>query len=56
VINPPLCADSTQFNFEDAYPFQQLFSAVSELCGLNGKLAATGYEMPDIGGAGGEEA
>jgi hypothetical protein len=52
----PLCADSTQFSFEDAYPSQQLFCAVSELCGLNGKLAATGYEMPDIGGDEGEEA
>jgi hypothetical protein len=31
---------------EDAYPFQRLFCAVAELCGLNGKLAATGFDMP----------
>jgi hypothetical protein len=36
------------FRFEDAYPFQQLFTAVAELCGLKGKVAATGYELPDI--------
>jgi hypothetical protein len=42
----PLCAGDTEFHFEDAYPFQQLFCAVAELCGLNGKLAATGFDMP----------
>jgi len=42
----PLCADNSEFHFEDAYPFQQLFCAVAELCGLNGKLAATGFDMP----------
>jgi hypothetical protein len=42
----PLSADDSQFHFEDAYPFQQLFCAVAELCGLNGKLAATGFDMP----------
>jgi hypothetical protein len=46
----PLCAGDTEFSFDDAYPFQQLFSAVAELCGLKGKIAATGYELPDIGG------
>jgi hypothetical protein len=30
------------------YPFQQLFTAVAELCGLKDKMAATGYELPDI--------
>jgi hypothetical protein len=44
----PLCAGQTEFSFDDAYPFQQLFTAVAELCGLNGKIAATGYELPDI--------
>jgi hypothetical protein len=46
----PLCAGDTEFTFEDAYPFQQLFTAVAELCGLKGKMAATGYTLPDIGG------
>jgi hypothetical protein len=45
----PLGAGDTEFHFEDAYPFQQLFTAVAEFCGLNGKMAATGYELPDIG-------
>jgi hypothetical protein len=44
----PLCADSDTFSFDDAYPFQQLFTAVADLCGLNEKLAATGHRMPDI--------
>jgi hypothetical protein len=45
----PLCADQTAFHFEDAYPFQHLFAAVAEFCGLTEKVAATGYELPDIG-------
>jgi hypothetical protein len=44
----PLCAGDTEFSFEDAYPFQQIFTAVAELCGLKYKMAATGYELPDI--------
>ena len=44
----PLGAGDTEFSFEDAYPFQQLFTAVAELCGLKDKMAATGYELPDI--------
>jgi hypothetical protein len=44
----PLCAGDTKFSFEDAYPFQQLFTAVAELCGLKDKMAATGYKLPDI--------
>jgi hypothetical protein len=44
----PLCADQTEFYFDDAYAFQQLFTAVAELCGLKDKMAATGYELPDI--------
>jgi hypothetical protein len=45
----PLCAGDTEFSFEDAYPFQQLFTAVAELCGLKDKIAATGCKLPDIG-------
>jgi hypothetical protein len=45
----PLCISDTEFSFEDAFSFQQLFSAVAELCGLKDKIAATGYQLPDIG-------
>jgi hypothetical protein len=44
----PLGADDTEFSFCDAHPFQQLFTAVAELCGLKDKMAATGFELPDI--------
>lgn len=44
----PLGAGDTEFSFEDAYPFQQLFTAVAELCGLTDKIAATGYGLPDV--------
>jgi hypothetical protein len=44
----PLSAGNTEFTFEDAYPFQQLFTAVAELCGLKDKMVATGYELPEI--------
>ena len=44
----PLGAGDTEFSFEDAYPFQQLFTAAAELCGLKDKMLATGYELPDI--------
>jgi hypothetical protein len=44
----PLRVGDTEFSFDDAYPFQQLFTAVAELCGLKDKMAATGYELPDI--------
>jgi hypothetical protein len=44
----PLGCGDTEFHFEDAYPFQQLFTAVAEVCGLKDKMAATGYELPDI--------
>jgi hypothetical protein len=44
----PVGAGDTEFSFEDAYPFQQLFTAVAELCGLKDKMVATGYELPDI--------
>jgi hypothetical protein len=45
----PLCAADTEFSFDDACPFQQLFTAVAEVCGLKEKVAATGYQLPDIG-------
>ena len=45
----PLSASDSDFSFDDAWPFQQLFTAVAELCGLKDKMAATGYEFPDIG-------
>jgi hypothetical protein len=44
----PLCKGETEFSFDDAYPFQQLFKAVAELCGLKDKIAATGCTLPDI--------
>jgi hypothetical protein len=44
----PLCAGDTEFSFDDAYPFQQLFTGVAEACGLKEKMVATGYELPDI--------
>jgi hypothetical protein len=45
----PLFKDDTEFSFNDAYPFQQLFTAVAELCGLKEKIVATGCKLPDIG-------
>jgi hypothetical protein len=45
----PLSCWDTEFSFADAYPFQQLFTAVADLCGLQGKIAATGFALPDIG-------
>jgi hypothetical protein len=45
----PLCSGDSEFSFDDAWPFQQLFTAVAELCGLREKMAATGYALPDIG-------
>lgn len=47
----PLCKGDTQFSFDDAYPFQQLFTAIAELCGLKDKIASTGCKLPDIGPA-----
>jgi hypothetical protein len=44
----PLGAAETEFSFDDAYPFQQLFTAVAELCGLKDKMLATGHKLPDI--------
>jgi hypothetical protein len=44
----PSGTGETVFSFDAAYPFQQLFTAVAELCGLKDKMAATGYELPNI--------
>jgi hypothetical protein len=44
----PLCAGETTFYFDDAHAFQQLFTAVAELCGLTGKMATTGYTLSDL--------
>jgi hypothetical protein len=45
----PACKGEPEFSFEDGYPFQQLFIAVAEVCGLKEKIAATGCRLPDIG-------
>jgi hypothetical protein len=45
----PFGAGNSEFTFDDAWPFQQLFTAVAELCGLKDKMSATGYALPDIG-------
>jgi hypothetical protein len=44
----PLAAGDTEFSFGDEYPFQQLFTAVAEACGLEKKIAATGYKLPEL--------
>jgi hypothetical protein len=44
----PLCAGDTEYHFQDELAFQQLFTAVAEFCGLKDKVAATGYELPDL--------
>jgi hypothetical protein len=51
----PLSAGSSKFFFEDEYPFQQLFTAVAELCGLKDKMLATGYELPDVSDDGSDD-
>jgi hypothetical protein len=48
----PLGAGDSHFTFEDAWPFQQLFTVAAELSGLKDKMAATGYALPDIGTVG----
>jgi hypothetical protein len=45
----PVLASENEFSFDDAYPFQRLFTAVAEVCGLKDQMAATGHELPDIG-------
>jgi hypothetical protein len=44
----PSIAGDTEFSFDYEHSFQRLFCAVAGLCGLNGKIAATGFAMPNI--------
>jgi hypothetical protein len=44
----PEHADDIEFSFECPCAFQQLFTAVAELCGLKDKMAAVGYQLPDV--------
>jgi hypothetical protein len=44
----PSSSGDTEFSFDDTYPFQHLFTAVAELCGLKDKIVATGYELPNV--------
>jgi hypothetical protein len=44
----PKQADDTEFSFERTCAFQQLFTAIAELCGLKDKMAAVGYQLPDV--------
>jgi hypothetical protein len=44
----PLCAGDTEYHFGDEYPFQLLFSAVAEFCGLTRKVTATGYALSEL--------
>jgi hypothetical protein len=45
----PVQAGKTDYSFDDALVAEQLFTAVAEVCGLKQKIAATGYELSDIG-------
>jgi hypothetical protein len=51
----PLCKGDTLYSFDDAHPFQVLFSAVADYCGLAGKVASTGYKLPEIGHGQGDD-
>ena len=42
----PLSAGDTGYHFGDEPVFQRLFYAVAQVCGLVGKVAATGYVLP----------
>jgi hypothetical protein len=44
----PKHADDAEFSFERTCAFQQLFTAVAEACGLNDKMVAVGYRLPDV--------
>jgi hypothetical protein len=44
----PKHAYDTEFSFERTCAFQQLFTAVAELCGLKDKMAAVDYQLPDV--------
>jgi hypothetical protein len=38
----PLCAGNAEYHFQDGIPFQRLFCAVAEFCGITDKIEATG--------------
>ena len=44
----PDYAGTKLYSFDNAFPFQQLFTAVAELCGLKEKLEATGCKLRDL--------
>jgi hypothetical protein len=47
----PVSAGSIHYDFDDEFPFQMLFSAVAEFCGLMPKVTGTGYrlrKLPDL--------
>jgi len=44
----PEHSDDIEFSFECPSSFQQLFTAVAQLCGLNDKMAEVGYQLPDV--------
>ena len=44
----PEHSDVIEYSFECPDTFQQLFTAVAELCGLKDKMATVGYQLPDI--------
>jgi len=43
----PEHSDDIEYSFDDRCAFQQLFTAVAELCGLKDKIAVVGYESRD---------
>jgi hypothetical protein len=44
----PEHSDGMKYSFDDDCAFQQLFTAVAEVCGLKDKMAAVGYQLPDV--------
>jgi hypothetical protein len=40
--------DDIDYSFADRCSFQQLFTAVAELCGLKDKMAEVGYQLPHV--------
>ena len=42
----PLCSGDAEYSFDNPPAFQRLFHAVAQVCGLTGKVAATGYVLP----------
>jgi hypothetical protein len=44
----PEHSDDIKYSFDDHCAFQQLFTAVAELCGLKDKMAEVGYRLPDV--------